>query len=72
MWVYETTSALCKSTFFGLLAEEEAERAMAVLEELPVPLVTPDSRQNRCAYAWTRRLNRAAAALPGAGGRAAV
>mgnify|MGYP001556459309 CR=1 FL=1 len=61
LWVYETTSALCKSTFFGLLTEEEAESAMAVLEELPVTLVTPDSRQNRRAFAWTRRLNRAAA-----------
>ena len=61
LWVYETTSALCKSAFFGLLTEEEAESAMAVLEELPVALVPPDSRQKSRAFAWTRRLNRAAA-----------
>jgi predicted nucleic acid-binding protein len=61
LWVYEMTSALCKSTFFGLLAEEEAVRAMAVMEELPVKLVPPDSAQSRRAFAWTCRLNRAAA-----------
>ena len=34
---------------------------MAVLEELPVTLVPPDAVQSRRAFAWTRRLNRAAA-----------
>jgi predicted nucleic acid-binding protein len=61
VWVYEVASALCKSTFFGLLTDEEAERSMAVLEELPIELVPPDTEQNRRAFAWTRRLNRAAA-----------
>lgn len=61
LWVYETTSALCKSALFGLLAEEEAESALAVLEELPVQLVPPDSTQTYRAFAWTHRLNRAAA-----------
>ena len=61
LWAYETTSALCKSTFFGLLTEEEAESALAVLAELPVQLVPPDSTQTYRAFAWTRRLNRAAA-----------
>jgi predicted nucleic acid-binding protein len=42
-------------------AEEEAERSMAVLEELPIALVPPDSKQSHRAFAWTRRLNRAAA-----------
>ena len=61
LWVYEVTSALCKSAFFGLLTEEEAERSMTALEELPVELVPPDTEQRRRAFAWTRRLHRAAA-----------
>ena len=61
LWVYDVTSALCKSAFFGLLTEEEAERSLAVLEELAIELVPPDTKQSRRAFAWTRRLNRAAA-----------
>jgi predicted nucleic acid-binding protein len=61
LWVYAVTSALCQSTFFGLLTDEEAERSLAVLEELPIELVAPDTEQTRRAFAWTRRLDRAAA-----------
>ena len=61
LWVYEVTSALGKSTFFGLLTEEEAERSLTALEDLPIELVPPDAEQCRRALAWTRRLTRAAA-----------
>ena len=63
LWVYEMTSALCKGAYFDLLTAEEAERSLSVLQELAIELVPPDAQglQNRRAFAWTRRLNRAAA-----------
>jgi predicted nucleic acid-binding protein len=61
LWLYEMTSALCKGAFFGLLTAEEAEASLALVSALPVQLVAADAEQARLAFAWTRRLNRAAA-----------
>jgi predicted nucleic acid-binding protein len=61
LWTYEMTSALSKAAFFGLLTAEEAERSLPLLHDLAIELVPPDAEQIRCAFAWTRRLNRAAA-----------
>ena len=63
LWVYEMTSALCKAAYFDLLTAEEAERSLSVLQDLAIELVPPDAQglQNRRAFMWTRRLNRAAA-----------
>ena len=61
LWVYETTTALCKAVFFGLLTVDDAEESLSLLQDLAIELVPPDGVQCRHAFAWTRRLNRAAA-----------
>lgn len=61
LWVYETTTALSKAVFLGLLTVDDAEQSLSLLQDLAVELVPPDAVQCRHAFAWTRRLNRAAA-----------
>ena len=61
LWIYEMTSALSKATFFGLLTAGEAEHSLSLLYDLTIKLVPPDAEQIHHAFAWTRRLNRAAA-----------
>jgi len=61
LWLYEMTTALCKGAFFGLITAEEAENSLPLVSELPIQLVAADAEQARLAFAWTRRLNRAAA-----------
>jgi predicted nucleic acid-binding protein len=61
LWLYEMTSALCKVVHFGELALDDGERALALVQELGVELISPDEEQTRSAFAWTVRLDRAAA-----------
>ena len=61
LWLYEMTAALCKGAFFGLVTAEEAENSLMLVSELEIQLVAADAEQARLAFAWTRRLNRAAA-----------
>jgi predicted nucleic acid-binding protein len=61
LWLYEMTSALCKAAFFGLITGEEAENSLPLVSELAIQLVAADAEQARLAFAWTQRLNRAAA-----------
>jgi predicted nucleic acid-binding protein len=61
LWVYETTTALCKAVFFDLLAEDDVEESLSLLQDLAIELVAPDAEQTRRAFRWTRRLNRPAA-----------
>jgi len=61
LWVYETTTALSKAVFFGLLTVDDAEEYLSLLQDLAIELVPPDDEQCRHALAWTRRLNRAVA-----------
>jgi predicted nucleic acid-binding protein len=61
LWLYEMTSALCKAAFLGALTADDAERSLALVYDLGVQLVAPDADQTRRAFAWTLRLNRAAA-----------
>ena len=61
LWLYEMTTALCKGAFFGLVTAEEAENSLPLVSELAIELVAADAEQARLAFAWTRRLNRAAA-----------
>lgn len=61
LWLYEMTTALCKAAYFGLVTAEEAENSLPLVSELPIQLVTADAEQARLAFAWTRKLNRAAA-----------
>jgi predicted nucleic acid-binding protein len=61
LWAYELTSALCKTVHFGQVTSEEGERALALGLRLGVRLVAPDDGLVRRAFAWTLRLDRAAA-----------
>jgi predicted nucleic acid-binding protein len=61
LWVYEITSALCKTVYFGQITEEEGERTLALAGRLGVHSVAPHDELVRGAFAWTRRLDRAAA-----------
>jgi predicted nucleic acid-binding protein len=61
LWAYETTSTLCKAIRFGQLTPDEGRRILAQLIELGVRLVVPDVWQNRQAFEWTLRLERAVA-----------
>ena len=61
LWIYEVTSALCKAVRLGGLMAAEAERCLTQALDLGVQLVAADEEQARSAYAWTVRLNRAAA-----------
>jgi predicted nucleic acid-binding protein len=61
LWLYETTSALCKLVHFGELTPEEGERALALAQTLGVALIPPDETAARAAFEWTVRLDRAAA-----------
>ena len=61
LWAYEITSALCKTVHFGHIAAEEGERALTLAQKLGVRTVAPYDDLARRAFAWTRRLDRAAA-----------
>jgi len=61
LWLYEMTSALCKTVRLGDLAPVEGQRALALALRLGVHLIPPDDAQAQSAFAWTLRLNRAAA-----------
>lgn len=61
LWVYETTTALCKAVFFDMLTVDDAEESLSLLQDLPIELVPPDAGQCHRALAWTHRLKRAAA-----------
>jgi predicted nucleic acid-binding protein len=61
LWLYEMTTALCKAAFFGLVTADEAQQSLPLVHEMGIQLVGADAEQTRLAFAWTRRLNRAAA-----------
>jgi predicted nucleic acid-binding protein len=60
LWLYEVTSILTKMVHFGEMDEEDARDSLSLAIELGVRLIEPESEQTRRAFAWTRRLNRAA------------
>lgn len=61
LWIYKTTSAISKAVHFEQLTNNEGRQALEQVEALSVRLFVPDIEQNRIAYDWTRRLNRASA-----------
>jgi predicted nucleic acid-binding protein len=61
LWAYELTSALCKAVHFGQVTAEEGERVLALARRLGVQLIAPHDDLVRSAFAWTLRLERAAA-----------
>jgi predicted nucleic acid-binding protein len=60
LWLYEMTSALCKTVRLGELAPVEGQQALTLAQRLGVHLVSPDDAQAQSAFAWTMRLNRTA------------
>ena len=61
LWLYEITSALCKTVHFGQITVQEGERALALAQRLGVRNMAPCDEIVQSAFKWTRRLNRAAA-----------
>ncbi len=61
LWLYEITSALCKTLHFTNLTTDEAKQALQLAQKLPLQLIPPDESQTRLALDWTLRLKRAAA-----------
>ncbi len=61
LWLYEITSALCKSVHFQGLSEDEGRLALNLAHSLGVHLVMPDEELSAHAYTWTLSLGRASA-----------
>ena len=61
LWAYETTSAIAKTVHFGHITKPEAQQALSQLNMLNVQLFVPDAEQNKTAFEWTLRLERASA-----------
>lgn len=61
LWLYEITSALCKTVHFGALTRSEGQKALNLAQKLSLELVEPDEDQTQLAFDWTHKLNRAAA-----------
>jgi predicted nucleic acid-binding protein len=59
LWRYEMVSALVKAVYFATLTDEEARRALGLVDAFPVELIVPDARLSEAAYGWGRRLQRA-------------
>ena len=60
-WMCEMTSGLAKAVHFNMLSSEDARRGLLQIAELDVHLISPNAEQNRQAFDWTLRLNRASA-----------
>lgn len=61
LWLYEMTSALCKTVRLGELGSSDGKRALDLVHRLGVRLISPDDALARSAFEWILRLNRAAA-----------
>ena len=61
LWIYETTSAITKAVRLGHLEAADGLRTMELLAGLEVELIPPDGIQNKKAFEWTLKLQRAAA-----------
>lgn len=61
LWAYELTSAFTKMAHFGHLSTANGREGLRLAYQLEVQLIPPDEEQALKAYAWTKRLRRAAA-----------
>ena len=61
LWLYEITSALCKTVHFTDLTADEAKQALQLAQKLNLQLIPPDEAQTQLAFDWTLRLKRVAA-----------
>ena len=61
LWAYEVTSAFTKMAHFGKISTAASREGLRLAHQLGVQLVAPDEEQTLKAFAWTERLQRAAA-----------
>ena len=61
LWVYEVTSAVRKMMTHVGGSEEEAQRLLDLLLEIPDNVVMPDKTVAQAAYSWAERLGQRAA-----------
>jgi predicted nucleic acid-binding protein len=61
LWVYELTSALCKTVHFDHITGEDGERALTLARHLALRTVAPYHELVQAAFEWTLRLGRASA-----------
>lgn len=61
LWVYETTSSLCKSLHFEQITLDECSKALRDASTLGIRSIPPDDDQTSRALRWTVQLRRAAA-----------
>ncbi|MCA9993966.1 MAG: type II toxin-antitoxin system VapC family toxin [Ardenticatenaceae bacterium] len=61
LWAYEITSTFTKMAHFGHLSIANSRESLRLAYQLGIQLVPPDEEQALKAYAWTERLQRAAA-----------
>ena len=59
LWMCEMTSSLAKAVHFKVVSPDDTRRSLFQIADLGVDLITPDAEQNRLAFEWTLRLNRA-------------
>ena len=57
LWIYEVTSVIHGYLFEGLLAPQEAERALETAIDMSINLVEEDIALYRSAFHWASRLN---------------
>ena len=60
LWFYELTSILSKMVHLAELDEQDARDILDMAIGLGVQLIEPEKELARAAFAWTRRLQRAA------------
>jgi predicted nucleic acid-binding protein len=60
LWLYEVTSILSKMVQLAELEAEDARDILDLAKGLGVELIEPEQELARTAFAWTRRLERAA------------
>lgn len=61
LWAYEITSTFTKMVRFGKLSTATSREGLRLAHQLGVQLMAPDEEQALKAFAWTERLQRAAA-----------
>lgn len=61
LWAYEITSAFTKMVRYGQVRASTGREGLRLAYELGVQLIEPDEDQAMRAFAWTERLQRAAA-----------
>ena len=61
LWAYEITSTFTKMVHFSQLSPNVGRDGLQLAYQLGVQLFAPDEQQAQKAFAWTQRLQRAAA-----------